>query len=597
VDDQPLSNGHYSLVNDQPVKVSQHDLLGTGPIASGIASMIVASRRASPLVLAIDASWGMGKSTVLHQIEADLKKSPGIITEQFNAWTADSEHTLEGLIKSVLVRLDKNVVRRGVRKLAKRKRVMGLAKFAAAITARLLGVSRLVDEIWSQLSVDAKSGNELRGLIHGMLSDWVKADGKRAEDRLLVVFIDDLDRCSDDVVVKVCEAVKLYLDAPGLIFVMCCDQAVLARGVSGMARGGSGEGRTYLEKIVQVAYRLPLPEVAQVRKLIAGCAERSGTTALIDDTVAGILAERTGRNPRKIKRIINSFVLEHHLDPEWRRPPLGSPQLVIAILLQQLYSTFYDMLVREDSSGDLISELLDYSEVRAGLPTPPAADDDPWWVTVRRSFDAHRIQVPQAPAELRGMLETGFERLEKEVPEEFSDWVRNGTFIALLRGLGNTNTRRALRAKLISSPLATELPQPQDIESPGTVGRPTVQDGLPRFSGLRFVSVDDNPASTDVLVSGLEARGAAVKRYSDSGRATAEITQWPPDAVISDITRGNDRDAGFTFVEELRRKGYDGPVVFFTGRVTVQRRERAEKLKAFVVADEYSVMDALSRAL
>jgi CheY-like chemotaxis protein len=275
---------------------------------------------------------------------------------------------------------------------------------------------------------------------------------------------------------------------------------------------------------------------------------------------------------------------------------LGSPQLVIAILLQQLYSRFYDLLVREDSSGDLISELLDYAEVRAGLPTPPVSDDDPWWVTVRRSFEAHRIQVPQSPTELRGMLETGFARLEKDVPEEFADWVRNGTFIALLHGLGDTNTRRALRAKLISSPLATESSLPQDIELPG-VGRPPVEDGLLRFAGLRFVSVDDNPPSTDVLVSGLESRGAAVKRYSDSGRAIAEITQWPPDAVISDITRGNDRDAGFAFVEELRRKGYDGPVVFFTGRVTVQRRERAEKLKASVVADEYSVIDALSRVL
>ncbi len=54
----------------------------------------------------------------------------------------------------------------------------------------------------------------MRDLIHGMLSDWITRDGRRDPSRALVVFIDDLDRCSDDVVVKVCEAVKLYLDVP-----------------------------------------------------------------------------------------------------------------------------------------------------------------------------------------------------------------------------------------------------------------------------------------------------------------------------------------------------------------------------------------------
>jgi len=77
------------------------------------------------------------------------------------------------------------------------------------------------------MAVDAKSRNELRDLIQNMLKDWISTAGEGDPDRALVVFIDDLDRCSDEVVVKVCEAVKLYLDARGLIFVMACDQSVL----------------------------------------------------------------------------------------------------------------------------------------------------------------------------------------------------------------------------------------------------------------------------------------------------------------------------------------------------------------------------------
>ena len=258
----------YTLLNDQPAGQVEDDPLGMADIAAGIASVLVASMRSSPFVLAVDAGWGMGKSTLLRQVENHLPDNPKIVKLRFNAWTAEGENALEGLIKAVLGELDRNVLRRWIRRLARQQRLMGIAWLAFEAAARFFGVTRMVDELWSRMAVDAKSRNELRGLIHGMLSDWISAAGVGDPGRALVVFIDDLDRCSDEVVVKICEAVKLYLDAPGLIFVMACDQSVLARGVASSARGGTGEGRSYLEKIIQVAYRMPPPDEEQIRKLI-----------------------------------------------------------------------------------------------------------------------------------------------------------------------------------------------------------------------------------------------------------------------------------------------------------------------------------------
>jgi hypothetical protein len=447
-----MADTSYTLLNDQPVNDSRGDLLDTGDIAGGIASMLVASRASSPFVLAVDASWGMGKSTLLRQIESHLHNRNDIVTLRFNAWTAEGENALEGLIKSVLGELDPNTVRRWVRRVAREQHVRLITRIGISLIARFFGMARLVDELWTRMGGDSKSRNEMRDLIHGMLSDWINRDSRQDSDRMLAIFIDDLDRCSEDVVIKVCEAVKLYLDVPGLIFVLACDQSVLARGVSSAARGGAGEGRMYLEKIVQVVYRVPLPEEAQITNLIRGYARQSGTSHLIDENVATILARGSGRNPRKIKRIINSFVLEYELDSSWRMSELGSEQLVRAVLLQQLYSSFYELLVREDAGEDPIGAFLDYVDVRYEAAEPPIDDlNDPWWEKVRRLFQAYRLML-RLPAENIG---NEIKRLETELPEDFLILAQNSAFITLLHGIGDYESRKAFRGQLIRRPLVT----------------------------------------------------------------------------------------------------------------------------------------------
>ena len=494
-------------------------------IAEGMASVIIASLGSTPFVLAVDAGWGMGKSTLLRQIEDQLKPRPGIVRLRFNAWTAEGDDALEGLIKAVLGKLDPYVLRRWARRLGQQRNLVGLGRLALALAARFFGVSRLVDELWERMAADAKSRNELRNSIHGLLSDWIQRGGKRDPGHALVVFIDDLDRCSDEVIVKVCEAVKLYLDAPGLIFIMACDQSVLARGVSVPARGQSSEGRAYLEKVVQVAYRMPPPEEDQLRELILGYAKESGTTGLVDDTVSRILIEGTRRNPRRIKRIINSFVIEYRLDPAWRQPPLGNAQLVTAILLQHLYAPFYDRLVSEESPLNPIDEFLDYAQVLEKMDDPPDAND-PWWEIVSRSFKDHHIKPPGVGDDLTSALE----HLERQLSKGFSGLGRNNAFIELLRRVQQAGAAGAFRAQLVRRPLATTA------LGAGDSGAPQAH-VLPRWS----VRTGADPgaqklvgkAPTMTTIASLRALPVPAFLPPEGRSPGAEETVWQLDATLT----------------------------------------------------------------
>ena len=111
---EPKSSA-FVLLNDLPVSDPRGDLLGMKGTAEGIAEMLMSSRAASPFVVAVDAGWGMGKSTLLRQVQTSLEAQDGdarVTTVWFNAWTAEGGNALEELIKSVLEELDSNIVRR-----------------------------------------------------------------------------------------------------------------------------------------------------------------------------------------------------------------------------------------------------------------------------------------------------------------------------------------------------------------------------------------------------------------------------------------------------------------------------------------------------
>jgi len=77
----------------------------------------------------------------------------------------------------------------------------------------------------------------------------------------IVLYIDDLDRCPPDQVVKVLEAVQLLLKTPLFIVVLGLDDRYIARALEKvyggvLKRGGKPSGIDYLEKIIQIPYRV-----------------------------------------------------------------------------------------------------------------------------------------------------------------------------------------------------------------------------------------------------------------------------------------------------------------------------------------------------
>nr|WP_240929285.1 P-loop NTPase fold protein [Streptomyces coryli] len=351
------------MLNDEPVRAPAVDLLGTGQRAAQLSALILRSSGVTPFTIAVDADWGMGKSSLMHRVRSDLEAQPGVECVWFNAWTSHGDDALEALIKSVLERFDRSALRRTARRVGRHQRPLLALRGVARALLDLVRLGSAVDDVWAAFAGDAKSRNDLRQVIKDLAADWaarpVPETGGR---RMLVVFVDDLDRCADETVQAVCEAVKVYLDVPGLVFVLGCDQARLAS--AGRAEGGGYGAVDYLEKIIQSSYRIPAPTAEEARNLVLAYTEDSRTQTVISGRLPEVLAERTGRNPRRIKRLINSFVLEYHLAPQWWE--FGPEALIHIVLLQHLYPDFYRAAARP-GGRDMVADFLGYRQARSML--------------------------------------------------------------------------------------------------------------------------------------------------------------------------------------------------------------------------------------
>jgi predicted KAP-like P-loop ATPase len=83
---------------------------------------------------------------------------------------------------------------------------------------------------------------------------------------LLVIFIDDLDRCEGDVAYRLLEALKLYLNAKNCVFVLGLDQQQLENAIAKAFSGDKEDrarfrpmARDYLSKMFQGVFLLPVP--------------------------------------------------------------------------------------------------------------------------------------------------------------------------------------------------------------------------------------------------------------------------------------------------------------------------------------------------
>jgi hypothetical protein len=284
---------------DRPVTRRDDDRLGFSHVVERLAESIMGLPAAAGFVFGIEGRWGSGKSTLIALTTQALKSygptAPEIIN--FCPWLVGERDVLLRSIftelASAAAKIDpvdaepanastaswwplNHLARSPHSRLKQRerfKRNIGAQLERFGVVAGGLGkVAKVADAVGIPLAGRAAavlevSGGAAKEIISSTSISKEKAylvDALAQLSRRIIVFIDDLDRLEPREAIEVLRLVRAVADFPNIIYVLSYDPVVMAQTLTKAVQ--IDDGAAYLEKIVQVSFRVPRPEAFDLRR-------------------------------------------------------------------------------------------------------------------------------------------------------------------------------------------------------------------------------------------------------------------------------------------------------------------------------------------
>jgi hypothetical protein len=452
------------------------DLLGFDVHANLIRSVIT-DPTVLPVTVGVFGDWGGGKSSIMKMLQKELsdeKAYPDVVCLYFNGWTFEGyEDAKSALLSSILIQLGENrrfgaKAKDFVVKLLKRLKWMELGKLAVkhvgipvAIAAATGGIAAVPmaaaavagavassamgekdgdddsnDINWSSLIEASPEKPDLMG-VRKFREEFEKMLAKTGIS-VLVVLIDDLDRCLPERLIETLEAIKLFVSVPRTAFVIGADPRIVRHAISTryvkrqlehsgdpseVRKEEEGLVQDYLEKLIQVPYQLPrlspneietyvnllacekLLDPAQVPAVLSAWRDTRAQNiyapftadsihkaltggaqlpALLQEqldwskAVASVITEGLKGNPRQVKRMLNAMSLRKQL------------AAVAKISIRE--EVLAKLMVLEYSNLPLFHELNQWQASEKGVPTKLRALEE---LALKEENDDSESAIPE----------------------------------------------------------------------------------------------------------------------------------------------------------------------------------------------------------
>lgn len=406
----------------------------------------------SPLTLGIYGYWGCGKTSLMKMLKKrieDTNDPERVLTLWFNAWRYEGrDEAQSALIHAIVRRIsEKRTLGTEAKDLLKQI-VAGASvmKLAKVITKSLLTMTPDLTGFLESFSNESK---KLAETMEGFERDFEKLLTQANVDAV-VVFIDDLDRCSSSKVVETFETIKLFLNTPRCTFVIGADPKRMEDAVERVYGADSKAPRDYLEKIVQLPFQIPEQGLRDIQcyvgflvlqpylsdelwqELLAYRKDLNTAPAAVLDVLKIWLADHRERledgferavqglervlsqattiarglrgNPRQLKRFLNILALREQLAAA-NRLDIDHGILTKLAVLEYTWTEFFETLVESvdpaTGTSEFLKELLEKDVLELGASPDSAllaaAAKQPGLITFLKSEPTFPVTLNLTP--------------------------------------------------------------------------------------------------------------------------------------------------------------------------------------------------------
>ncbi|WP_280290153.1 P-loop NTPase fold protein [Pseudomonas sp. BN417] len=241
---------------DLPVNAPEQDEFQYNAFAKTLAKATVTTPSPKGVVMSLHGPWGSGKSSLLNLVKHHLNTIPEDqgrpLVIEFNPWWFNGREQLAGQLLTQFHKAlfnESELLRAAGDLLAQYAGTISKAVTISSGIPALDWVAKPFLKLLGRKPVDVPKMKE-------KLSDALGKAGKR-----ILIIIDDIDRLTPPEMMEVFKVVKALGDFPNVLYLLSFDRDVVAEAIGKQI---NANGATYLEKIIQASFSLPVVSQAQL---------------------------------------------------------------------------------------------------------------------------------------------------------------------------------------------------------------------------------------------------------------------------------------------------------------------------------------------
>lgn len=366
-----MNTGKKYSLSDMPLSESVNDL-GVEGYVKGLERFI--EHAATPLTIALQGEWGSGKTSLMNRIYNDLcSDSKEYIGININTWEysmlSSPEETVVKIIGELIHALSKEDPDASSKVVNFMKGALGIAyRFGREFSKTAFNgfAGPVIEGLGIPTDLIVPSSDNKSITLSELKKTLTEAVQKTITDfnkKGVIVFVDDLDRLNPPLAVQILELLKNIFTLENCIFILAIDYEVVVKGLEPkfgkLTDSNEREFRSFFDKIIQVPFSMPVnnyqPMDFMLRSLVdvGYITELDSTKSNIKQTFTTIVEATVGKNPRSIKRLINTLSLldciaSYDSDRDTVEMTMDEKQLnFIAVAMQICYPKIYRMLSKK----------------------------------------------------------------------------------------------------------------------------------------------------------------------------------------------------------------------------------------------------------